>query len=328
MRCLKCVNDISNIMLNSLHIAASSNDLEEISRLLYISQGSINVRDPCQFTPLQISVRNNDGPSVNVLLSYGADPSLEVPDAYGDLILGTNALSLAATYGHLEILLVLLACGPLTSKALHVSVQYDRIDCVKEILKWSMKLPGTFADGITLNAGLDEGLKIAAYGWREKIVQVILRHYVPTEEALNKSFLEAMMDENLYDDFHIVNAVSRTSSDGFQNRTETVRLLLAAGANINVKGQIHDPIPEMTTLHQAARMGSRARDIFDILLEGHADIHAEDSDGRTPLFYAVLSDDVYFVQQLVSKGASVGAIDREGTMPIPSHGASLQSFAH
>jgi ankyrin repeat protein len=74
----------------------------------------------------------------------------------------------------------------------------------------------------------------------------------------------------------------------------------------------------MTPLHQVFGMGSRAREIFDLLLDKGAELSSKDEDGRTPLFFAVPSDSVYFTQRLVEieKGTAVGAVDNDGDTPL------------
>ena len=85
-----------------LHIAVSNKYIIGLKVLLDQSQNSINSRDSWNYTPLQIAVQQNDLPAVQLLLSYGADSDLPVPDDYSELIDGKSSLSLAATCGHVK----------------------------------------------------------------------------------------------------------------------------------------------------------------------------------------------------------------------------------
>lgn len=303
--------------LSPLHIAASNKDPVELSRLLAISHNEIDCRDPCQYTPLQISIQNNDLRSVNILLSHGSDFSLQVPNSYSDLIPGTNALSLASFCGHTDVLRMLMGYGcPITSKALYAAAESGNTDCAVKILDRVLKDGGGFAD-IATSEGIGEGLMIAAVGWRPEVVKVLLGNSRLKKDAINQALVSALRDISEYDDFHVIDAVSRGAPEGQNKRTETVKLLIDAGADVNYLSQsIMYGIGEMSPIHQVARMGNQAFEIFNLLLDKGAEIEANDEDGRTPLFYAVQSDYVYFAHRLIEKGAAISATDNHGSTPL------------
>jgi len=66
----------------------------------------------------------------------------------------------------------------------------------------------------------------------------------------------------------------------FNGHKEVVKLLLANGADVNVRGQEGD----ITPLHLAAIRSDREMGLF--LIENGADVQAEDKYGRKPLHYA------------------------------------------
>lgn len=68
----------------------------------------------------------------------------------------------------------------------------------------------------------------------------------------------------------------------------------------------------MTPLHQMARMGNRVKMIINLSLEKGTEINPEDEDGQTPLFLAVLADDLYCAEKLIEKGATVDHTDKGG----------------
>ncbi|RDL37126.1 uncharacterized protein BP5553_04559 [Venustampulla echinocandica] len=340
-----------------LHIAASCRDAPELSRLLSTSHEYINTRDPWHHTPLHVSVQNSDLPSVKLLLSHGADPSLEVPDPYGYYVDGSNSLSLAASFGYVEVLRVLIeAGGPVTSKVLGMAVEGGRLECAKEVLTWVMKGNGrVFDDGVARDEGVGYALRIAAANWRTEIIEVMLRHCKPSRSVMDIALLEALVDIERYDDFHVINPVSRGTVHGMKQRVLTVTLLLDAGADVNTREKLYE-YEGIPLLHQIVRIASGAeqafmaniigvmigarsdvdtrgqqlagiedlcqnvrmggREIFALFLERGSDVNSTDGGGRTPLFQAILADDVYFAQHLIEKGAAIAHSNNDGLTPL------------
>lgn len=304
-------------LISPLHIAASEGDTAKLSHLVSKSRDDINARDPSQYTPLQICVQNNDLASIRILISHDSDLSLEAPNPYGDLIPGTNALSLAASCGHEDVLKLLIENGsPITSKALHTAAESGRMGCVEKILDCVAKSDRGFDDD-SMGEGIDNGLLVAAIGWRAEIVKIILNRHEASKGALDHSLLSALRDNLEYDDFHITDPVSRTTAEGYEERAVTVKFLVDAGADVNAEDESYMYcLPGMRPLHQVARMGNQAVEIYDLLLDNEAELDSKDEDGRTPLFFAVQSDNVYFVQRLIEKGAKVDEVDNDGSTPL------------
>ncbi|TVY65551.1 putative ankyrin repeat protein [Lachnellula suecica] len=305
-----------------LHIAVSNKDLTGLKTLLEESQDSINLRDPWNYTPLQIAVQQNDLPAVQLLLSCGADSNLSVPDDYSELVDGTNSLSLAATYGHLKVLRLLgESSGRLTSKSLYMAAESGRLECVEFIISRFAKRDGTmFDDEVAKSEAFGEALRIAADGWRNDIVEVILRNFQIGSAFLDKALLGSIGDEDELDDLHLINPVPRKTPEGKEKRINTIKLLIDAGADVNVKGVLHW-IKDMTLLHQAAQMGNRGRDIINLLLEKGPEINSANEDGQTSLLLAVLADDVFPAQKLIQNGAAIDHTDKAGrTAPHVSTG--------
>ena len=90
----------------------------------------------------------------------------------------------------------------------------------------------------------------------------------------------------------------------FNGHAEVVNILLAAGANINVKG----------LLHSAAYKGHI--DIIKNLLAAGADLEVKDAIGYTPLFLAGIAGHVEVVTTLIKAGANVEAKSNDGTTPL------------
>ena len=87
---------------------------------------------------------------------------------------------------------------------------------------------------------------------------------------------------------------------------------LNKGAHINARDA-----DDCTALHYAAN--HKNPDLVKILLERGADVHAEDSEGRTPLFYCETAQSAAL---LIQAGADVDAIDNDGNAPIHTAAAT------
>jgi ankyrin repeat protein len=224
-----------------LHIAVSNKDIIGLKALLEQPQNRINSRDPWNNTPLQIAVQQNDLPTVQLLLSYGADPELPVPNDYSDLVDGSSSLSLAATCGHVKVCQLLVEGSiRLTSKPLYMAAESGSLECIEFFLSWFAKKEGTVCDdGVAKNEAIGEALRIAAAGWRSDIVEVILRDLQIETRFLNKALRWSILDEDeYYDDFHVQNPIPRKTPVGIGKRISTVKLLLDAGADVNAKEEL------------------------------------------------------------------------------------------
>ena len=97
-----------------------------------------------------------------------------------------------------------------------------------------------------------------------------------------------------------------------------IRALLAQGANVNAKDVEHNETPLML----AVKFADAA--MIRLLLGAGAEVDARDTWGRTALFYAPLSSEVFRV--LLHAGADIHARDKEGNtilMRKVSQSASL-----
>jgi ankyrin repeat protein len=107
-----------------------------------------------------------------------------------------------------------------------------------------------------------------------------------------------------------VNAQNRYGSTALREaamhgHVEAVRLLLAAKADVNMQNQNGD-----TALIEAARDGRV--DIVQLLLAAKADVNAQSQWGHTALIYAARGGSVEVVQLLLAAGADVNAQDQNG----------------
>ncbi|RLM48841.1 ankyrin repeat domain-containing protein, partial [Halorubrum sp. Atlit-28R] len=95
------------------------------------------------------------------------------------------------------------------------------------------------------------------------------------------------------------------------NRFECVRLLLAAGANPNVRCTENS-----TPLHNAIRV-AECSDVVELLLAGGAEVDPVDSDGLTPLLYGLSYDcSCSAIDALIKAGADVNFRSPHKVAPI------------
>ncbi|KAH6710967.1 ankyrin repeat-containing domain protein [Leptodontidium sp. MPI-SDFR-AT-0119] len=302
-----------------LYTAASSGDHTELTRLLKISNDMVNEIDSSQCTPIQKALQNHDIASIELLLRHGADPNLRFPRFGACFENESTSVSEAADFGFVDVLSLLIENGGLVpSVVLYCATESGQFECVGKIFAWLVNNSRTeFDDGVARSTAVTWALQSAAAGWRVDIVEFILASVEADKEAVDCAFLEAMIPDYDHDDYPKRNCVRKGPYEEAQEkRIEVVRLLLEAGADVDAQGRLSLwGSSTMKPLHEIARQGNRAREIFDMLLEKDIDVdslNTEHGDGQTPLFQAVLADDVYFVERLLEKGANVTHVDRSG----------------
>jgi hypothetical protein len=79
-----------------LHRAARDGNLAEISRLFRLSLEDLNTHDENNMIPLHICTQINDISAVELLLTYGTDPNLQVTGDHSEFVSDSNLVSLAA----------------------------------------------------------------------------------------------------------------------------------------------------------------------------------------------------------------------------------------
>jgi len=92
-----------------------------------------------------------------------------------------------------------------------------------------------------------------------------------------------------------------------EGRQDLVELLTAKGA------------APISAIHLAARVGDLAK--VRSLIEAGANVDVRDKGGQTPLFPAVLTDNIDVAQFMIAKGADVNATDKTGQTAL--HGAAI-----
>jgi len=245
-------------------------------------------------TPLYYAADSNNMDLVKLLVEAGADvnagqwPSLCQALYKGNTTIAKFLIDHGANVNYPE------DWGPL-----HEASMYN-IEMVKLLL----------ARGANVNGGTgkhEPALYAAIRGGHRDIVELLIQHGADVN-AKNKTWRR------------VYTPLQRAAITG---RTEAVKLLLEAGANISVKddrGQtlLHLILDMRNSDYNQYRL---SKDTLELLLIKGADVNLKDKDGRTPLHLAADSADVEIVELLLDKGAKIDAKDDDSGFTALHHTA-------
>jgi ankyrin repeat protein len=105
---------------------------------------------------------------------------------------------------------------------------------------------------------------------------------------------------------------------------DIVKMLVAAGADVNARNKVAEPELGRTPLIYAVSGGDI--EIVKYLVAHGADVNGKDDDQSTPITYAAYDGDLEIVKFLVQSGADVSAKDKLGYTALdysnmPAHGS-------
>ena len=247
----------------ALHWAAHWDDGELVGRLLGAG-AAVDATNELGVTPLSLACLDASPVVVEKLLAAGADPNIALPS-------GETPLMTAARTGNVAVVKLLVSRGADLNAGERVQGQ--------TALMWSAA--GRFPEvaRILVEAGADVRAR-----------SQVRKRRVGTELGGFNAAAAREIDKGGYT--ALLFAVQ-------QGTLETVKLLLAAGADVN------DAAPEGTSaLVVAAHSGHGA--VATFLLERGANPNAADA-GYTALHAAVLRGDVDLVKALLARGADPNA---------------------
>ncbi|MBN2315462.1 MAG: ankyrin repeat domain-containing protein [Sedimentisphaerales bacterium] len=267
-------------------------------------------------TPLYYACDSNSITSVQLLVKEGADVNAGKWPPLCQALYRRNTAIAKFLIDHGANVNYPADWGPL-----HEASVYD-IDMVKVLL----------AKGANINGGYCPPLHTAVMKGPKDIVELLIQQgadinakdkwgCTPLYWSINNKVFPSDNDNPPIDSLHLLIAngadVNIEYGDGETalllaakaGQTDTVRLLLEAGANINAKddrGQ--NALHVMLDIRNASNNRYRlSKDTLELLLAKGADVNAKDNDGRTPLHLAAESADREIVALLLDKGADINA---------------------
>jgi ankyrin len=255
----------------ALHWAAHVDDLA-IAELLIRAGARAAVANDSGFTPLHLACINRNGSMVERLLAAGGDPNAASLN-------GETVLMTCARAGEPRAVKALLVKGA------RVNVKENAHD--QTALMWAAAQRHPKATELLIEAGAEINARSRAYA--QTVVGEQTQRF--GREELNYTVLRGGSTPLLF---------AARSGD-----TESARLLLAAGANVN------DTLPEgMSALVVAAHSGHG--ETAALLLEKGANPDAADA-GYTALHAAVLRSDLALVKALLAHKANPDVRTTKGT---------------
>lgn len=285
----------------ALNAAAQEGHLSMVRLLL--DNGANPKAEPGTWTPLHAVARWGDhGAVAETLLAKGADANAIYIGGTSD---SETVLHIAAEWGRLEVVKVLLAAGADVSMrtksgktALYLSAAHGHRDVADALIAGNADLEAKSGGGATpLLAAI-----LGPVGNDEDR----LGHYAVVELLLSKG-----ADPNTRSNDGEI-PLLEAASWGYAG---IVELLLARGAKLDAATTAGH-----TALHLAA-LKAEAH-VVQVLLEHGANLSARTRRGWTPLHAAAFSGDSAVVAMLLARGADVRAVDEDGFNPL--HLAALR----
>jgi ankyrin repeat protein len=305
-----------------LHKAAFKGDVLTLTSLISTCE-NIDARNYHNCTPLHLAIRGNHAEVVSLLLSAGADPSLE--DIIDTALQPPHsAVDLAAWTGAQHAMAALINAGlEIPASAFERCASLNFVDCMETIFD---KLSEADFSGRSRIDGVSSALARAACCLHLEAVEFLLtrvtgfpnRNAPKDQTALGQALASACDMESGMTPLHMA------CKNGY---LDVVQFLLSKGAAVN-EAAIAGRTPllyitvdgedecEAFPFAPIPYTGISRLEVAKILLDRGANIHAATADGQTVLHGASCSGDTEFIRYLVKHGANVRAIAANGETPL------------
>ncbi|CAN0437460.1 unnamed protein product [Ectocarpus sp. 12 AP-2014] len=286
---------------SALHVAAARG-AEDACRALMIAGADPNLRDRMQRSPLHVAAEAGHHRVVGSLL-------LNKSDVHAKTASQSTPLHLAASEGQALCISELLLCGAdkdvvdrLDETPLFNAAVNNHLEAVQELL----------AAGANYSLQTNNNcspLEIAANRGHANVVKAMLGKGSGEVDATNDLGWAAL---------HYAASVDGPVRDN----GDAVRVLLGAGADVNVKGT-NDSCA--TPLHLAVNWRMASTGTIRALLEGGANINARTAGDETPLHVACMRSSVSIVELLLRWGADEKLTNIDGDTSADVIGALQQN---
>ncbi|WP_341823962.1 ankyrin repeat domain-containing protein [Wolbachia endosymbiont (group A) of Udea olivalis] len=366
------INARGKLDRTSLHLASEAGEWDKV-KLLLDESANIEVQDEFGYTPIFLATQSGKWSVVELLLNYGAD--IDAQDKEGQTLLcfavsGNNLdmiqflvdrgasieaqdksdytpILYAAQSGKWDVVKLLISNGAKFNNEityqgtpLHFAVQEGNLDMVQFLLDKGadIEVENTYNEKplhIAVKAGrldilellLDRGaninatdmdgqtpLHLAAKHHRLDVVKYLIEKGANTnaKDKDEKTPLELAIQENYAD---IVEFFKQTQLDkellmaAEKGDLEKVRDSIIRGANVNAQDS-----QGWTPLFWAIQNNNF--NIVELLLDNSADIKVKDNEAWTPLHWAVQLGSLDVVERLVERGADFNASTADGRTPL------------
>ena len=270
-------------------------------------------------TPVIEAARQNHAEIINYLVGKGADIEAKT-------LAGFDALHVAAYHGHMKAMKVLVELGvniekkdDSTHTALFMASWQNHADVVKWLLDQDANSDSTTSGDFTplliaSRNGFVEPMKFLLEA-RAKIEHRDEKGFTSLAVAAKfgkvaavKLLIDCNAKINSQDQSRNIPLMHAIQENLTDKLVETVQLLLKHGANVNHKNQ-----KGLTPLMKAAQLSDKdAASIVQNLLEKGAALGARDNEGRTALMHAFKGGSNKTRELLLDKGADLEAKDDLG----------------
>lgn len=303
----ECGNTPLHVSINGINLNQSN---IEITKLLIAAKADINIQNTLKNTPLHEAVSEKNIDMVKLLLAANANVNLENECGANPLL---HCLRESRCYfnfsdyffAQIEIIKLLINAKSnvnlqflntyttdLGKTALHFAVNVNNIPAVKLLLaaKANKNIPDAYG-------------KTALY-------------YAQTQEMkdlLNEIGSLSNKEQNMDMDIDHQDEWGKTQLHRavWHRDSETVRILINKGANLNIQDQSNNATP----LYIAVNSGDL--EIVKLLLNAKADVNIQNTtDHRSSLHEAVCKNNIEIVKLLISANANVNTLDQYGNTAL------------
>ncbi|KAH7126684.1 ankyrin repeat-containing domain protein [Dendryphion nanum] len=307
-----------------IHKAAYNGDVPTLASLLASTPEDLEVRNSTGCTPLHLAIRKDHAEAVQLLLSAGADPTLE--DEFNPALMqAADAIHLSASFNSREAMAILIDHGvPLPASVLCVAASLNHVDYVRTLLHIMFSREVEFSDASRLQ-GIRDALERAALCWHVDTVRILLsvdelpqagrkEHQVALNNALINTVTFYDCDDGCRsgctDWYWCYENQCVGQQKPHDRQFNTMRTLLEAGADVNAKrsGEKNTVLGCVLTTYRVPR------GVILFLLQHGVDVVTSTGD-RAPIFEIVSDseDDPTIVEAFLVAGASAATVADKNT---------------
>ncbi|XP_076285931.1 transient receptor potential cation channel subfamily A member 1-like [Lasioglossum baleicum] len=256
---------------NSLLHRAVNEKQVQMAKLLINYGANVNVKDTREETPIVNAIQNRDTKMIELLLTNGADIK-EDP----------KVVCTAVRCRNLELVEDLLKNGAdinaldnmyFGNSFLHMAVKTKQVQMVKLLINYGANVNVKDSQGET-------PIVNAIQNRDKKMIELLLTNGVDIKED-PKVLRAAVENGNL----------------------KIVEDILMEGADVNMLLIANSSIGRFLPLHKAVMQ--RQLEMANVLIKYGANVNAKDSDGATPIFYAINKMDTEMIELLLINGADI-----------------------